>query len=382
VPVNGGQAKKITENPASDSVPRYSPDGKYIAYLAQARPGYESDRFRLVLYDRKTTQRTSLTENFDRWVGAFAFAPDSKSIYFVAGDKGEQPIYRIAVGERGAAPREITRATNDDLAIAPDGKTLYFTRMSVRAPNEIWTLAAGERQARALTRINEPVLSQLDLPAMESFWFTGAENAKVQGFLIKPPNFNPQQKYPVKFLIHGGPQGAWGDEWSYRWNPELLAANGYAVVMVNPRGSTGYGQRFIDDINGDCGGRAFVDLMRGLDYVEGKYGFVDKTASAHWARATAGTWSIGSWVTARASSAWCRTTACSTPSPPTDPPRNCGFLNGSSRERLGTTGPCTGSGLRICQRRRSKRRRWWCTASWTTASTCPKATSCSPHYSG
>jgi len=276
VPVNGGQAKKITENPASDSVPRYSPDGKYIAYLAQARPGYESDRFRLVLYDRKTTQRASLTENFDRWVGAFAFAPDSKSIYFVAGDKGEQPIYRIAVGERGAAPREITRATNDDLAIAPDGKTLYFTRMSVRAPNEIWTLAAGERQARALTRINEPVLSQLDLPAMESFWFTGAENANVQGFLIKPPNFNPQQKYPVKFLIHGGPQGAWGDEWSYRWNPEMLAANGYAVVMVNPRGSTGYGQRFIDDINGDWGGRAFVDLMRGLDYVEGKYRFVDK----------------------------------------------------------------------------------------------------------
>ncbi len=276
VPVAGGAAKKITVNPASDSVPRYSPDGKYIAYLAQARPGYESDRFRLMLFDRKTGQRTSLTESFDRWVSGFAFAPDSRSIFFVAGDKGEQPIYRIAVASPGVSPRELTRGTNDDLAVAPDGKTLFFTRMSVRAPNEIWALSPGSPEARPLTRINEPVLSQLDLPTMESFWFRGAEGARVQGFVIRPPQFNRGRKYPVKFLIHGGPQGAWGDEWSYRWNPELLAANGYVVVMVNPRGSTGYGQKFIDDVNGDWGGRAFVDLMRGLDYAESTYPFIDK----------------------------------------------------------------------------------------------------------
>jgi dipeptidyl aminopeptidase/acylaminoacyl peptidase len=276
VPVAGGEAKKISDNPASDSTPRYSPDGKYIAYLAQARPGYESDRFRLMLYDRNTGQRTSLTETFDRWVSTFSFTPDSKSIYFVAGDKGDQPIYKIDLGTPGAAPREVVRGANDDLVVALDGKTLFFTRMSVRAPNEIWTLAAGDRQPRPLTKINEPVLSQLDLPEMESFWFKGAENAQVQGFLIKPPNFNPRQKYPLKFLIHGGPEGAWGDEWSYRWNAELFAANGYVVAMINPRGSTGYGQKFIDDINGDWGGRAFVDLVRGLDYIEGKYVFVDK----------------------------------------------------------------------------------------------------------
>ena len=111
---------------------------------------------------------------------------------------------------------------------------------------------------------------------IEPFWFTGSEKAKVQGFLVRPPTFDPKQKYPVKLLIHGGPQGAWGDEWSYRWNAELFAANGYVVLMINPRGSTGYGQKFIDEINGDWGGRAFEDIMKGLDYAEQHYTFIDK----------------------------------------------------------------------------------------------------------
>ncbi len=111
---------------------------------------------------------------------------------------------------------------------------------------------------------------------LETFWFEGAEKAKVQGFLIKPPNFDPQKKYPVKLLIHGGPQGAWGDDWSFRWNAELFAANGYVVMQINPRGSTGYGQKFIDDINGDWGGRAYQDLMKGMDYAETHYEFIDK----------------------------------------------------------------------------------------------------------
>ena len=128
-----------------------------------------------------------------------------------------------------------------------------------------------------VTHLNAPLLSQLILPTMESFWFHGALGTKVQGFLIRPPNFDATKKYPVKFLIHGGPQGAWGDAWSYRWNAELFAANGYVVVMVNPRGSTGYGQKFIDDINGDWGGKPFDDLMAGLDYAEQHYAFIDKT---------------------------------------------------------------------------------------------------------
>ena len=278
VPAAGGAPKKITDNPASDSTPRYSPDGKYIAYLAQVRPGYESDRFRLMLYDRATGQRRTLTENFDRWVGSFVWAPDSKSIYFVAENTGEQPIYVVSVN--GGSVRQLERHTNDDLTVTPNGNTLVFTRTSVRAPNEIYaadlTDTSHLRSTRQLTHLNDSALSQVEMPPLQHFWFTGAEKTRVEGFLLKPPGFDSRKKYPMKFLIHGGPQGAWDDAWSYRWNPELFAADGYVVVMINPRGSTGYGQRFIDQINGDWGGRPYVDLMRGLDYVERRYPFVDK----------------------------------------------------------------------------------------------------------
>ncbi|HEU5334631.1 MAG TPA: S9 family peptidase, partial [Terriglobales bacterium] len=301
VAVTGGTPKKITDNPASDSTPRYSPDGKYIAYLAQVRPGYESDRFRLMLYDRAAGQRRSLTENFDRWVGGFVWAPDSSRIYFAAEDKGEQPIYTVSV--HGGDVRQLERNTNDELTVTPNGNTLVFTRMSARAPNEIYTATFDPRpycprdyaslndtnpsptfpprppcrtMVEQLTRLNDAVLSHVEMPSLQPFWFTGAEKTRVQGFLLKPPGFDAHKKYPVKFLIHGGPQGAWGHDWSYRWNPELFAANGYVVVMINPRGSTGYGQKFIDQINGDWGGRPYIDLMRGLDYVERRYSFVDK----------------------------------------------------------------------------------------------------------
>ncbi len=283
VSVNGGLAKKITDNPASDSTPLYSSDGKYIAYRAQFRPGYESDRFRLMLYERKTGEKKNLTENFDRWVGTFTWAPDSKAIYFSSEDKGEAPVYRLNLPS--GVPAELTRGYNDDLAITRDGKTLLFTRMSLLHPNEIYGQAiqeAGvERSANgmgwtAVTHLNDSILSHASMSPAEPFWFTGAENVKVEGFIVKPPNFDPNRKYPVKFLIHGGPQGAWGDDWSYRWNVELFAAKGYVVVMINPRGSTGYGQKFVDDINGDWGGRAFEDLMKGLDYAESTYPFIDK----------------------------------------------------------------------------------------------------------
>ena len=127
-----------------------------------------------------------------------------------------------------------------------------------------------------ITHLNDALLAQLDLAPLESFWFTAADGTKLQGFLIKPPAFDPAKKYPVKFLIHGGPQGAWGDAWSYRWNAELFAANGYVVVMINPGGSTGYGQAFVDRVNGDWGGKPFTDLMTGLDYAEQHYPFIDK----------------------------------------------------------------------------------------------------------
>ena len=297
------KTKNITaDNPASDSTPRYSPDGKYIAYRAQQRPGYESDRFRLMLHDRKTGEKQNLTENFDHWVGSFIWAADSKSIYFSAEHKRHSLIYATLAASIGATrsnpifpKRSLVGGYNDDVSITPDGKMLLFTRMSLTAPNEIYAADANAdgcpaqtgdvnpgkencslTKDRALTHVNDQSLSQVNMGNAELFWFGGAHNDNVEGTLVKPPNFDPNKKYPVKFLIHGGPQGAWGDDWSYRWNPELFAANGYVVIMINFHGSTGYGQKFIDAINGDWGGAPFEDLMKGLDYAEKTYTFIDK----------------------------------------------------------------------------------------------------------
>jgi dipeptidyl aminopeptidase/acylaminoacyl peptidase len=277
VSIAGGTPRKISSSPGSDSTPLYSPDGRYIAYRSQARAGYESDRFRLFIYERKSGATTDLTKDFDRWVEAFTWTPDSSAIYFSSENRGTSPLWRLKLN--GGKPEQAVAGFNDEPAFSADGKTIFFSRMSIQAPNEIYKAAVSENgiaEAQQLSHVNDGVLSQVEMTPLESFEFTGAAKTKVQGFMLKPPGFNASQKYPMKFLIHGGPQGAWGDDWSYRWNPELFAANGYVVVMINPRGSTGYGQKFIDEINGDWGGKPYVDLMRGLDYVEKTYPYIDK----------------------------------------------------------------------------------------------------------
>jgi dipeptidyl aminopeptidase/acylaminoacyl peptidase len=275
------QTKNITaDNPASDSSPLYSPDGRYIAYRAQQRPGYESDRFRLVLYERKTGEKKNLTENFARWVGTFAWVPDSSRIYFSAEGEGIQAVWAVTVvgpEPKALFVRENAAGYSDDLALTNDGKTLFLTRMSLQHPIEIYRFPMPPiGSVVPLTHLNDAILFEVAMSPLESFWFTGANSDKVQGFLVKPPNFDASKKYPVKFLIHGGPQGAWGDDWSYRWNPQLFAASGFVVVMINFHGSTGYGQKFIDAINGDWGGAPYEDLMKGLDYAEQTYPFIDK----------------------------------------------------------------------------------------------------------
>jgi len=274
---------KISIAAGGDHSPAYSPDGKHIAWRSQERAGYESDKFRLVAYDRTTKQIKNVLPNFDRWVDEFAWAPDSQRIYLTYGDEGEARIGSVALD--GSSQLRLTRSGEyGELHATPDGRHLIANKMTVRMPGEIYVLSvastgtSGESRLteRQLSHLNDSVLSQLDIQSMESFWFPSIGKVRVQGFVIKPPGFDSSKKYPVKFLIHGGPQGAWGDSWSYRWNAELLAANGYVVVMINPRGSTGYGQAFIDGINGDWGGKPYIDLMRGLDYAEAHYPFIDK----------------------------------------------------------------------------------------------------------
>jgi dipeptidyl aminopeptidase/acylaminoacyl peptidase len=288
---SGAKPRKVSTSMGSDDAPAYSADGKYLAFRSQARAGYESDRFRLMVFDRLAGTTKELVPKMDRWVDEFVWNPANPEICFTTSDDGEVRIFctnpNIAdslstlpwTGEYG----ELQFAALKDV-----GYELVATKMTAESPAAVVALFRGAGSDVAtvsshiltaevrLTHLNDDLEQHLDLPKMTSFTFSGAEGAQVQGFMIPPPKFDSAKKYPLKFLIHGGPQGAWGNAWSYRWNAELMAASGYVVVMVNPRGSTGYGQAFIDGVNGDWGGKAYVDLMKGLDFAETKFPFIDK----------------------------------------------------------------------------------------------------------
>jgi dipeptidyl aminopeptidase/acylaminoacyl peptidase len=294
---------RVSTSAGGNFNPAYSPDGKYLAWRSQARNGYESDLFRLAVYDRAAKTVTDLLPKFDNWVDEFAWAPDSQKIYFASGFEGTSSIYFAELD--GTVQTFYRLGTLGDLHPLADNQTVLCAWNGVERPGEIISLstaassqreqrrleAEGRHDANALqsagpitilhfkqvTNLNGRLLAQLDLSDMDDFWFAAADGTKLQGFIIRPPGFDAAKKYPVKFLIHGGPQGAWGDDWSYRWNAELFAANGYVVVMVNPRGSTGYGQAIVEGVSGDWGGKPFSDLMTGLDYAEQHYPFIDKS---------------------------------------------------------------------------------------------------------
>jgi dipeptidyl aminopeptidase/acylaminoacyl peptidase len=265
--VTGGESRRITgDNPANDLTPMYSPDGRYIAYRAQSKPGFEADRWRLMLYDRKTGQSHSLTEQFDSSVESFTFSADGQRIYLSALDQGRQPIYELPLGG-GPGKKLINDGFNDDVQVSADGKTLVFTRQSLARPVEIYkanSIGAGVTQ---LTKTNDDLLADFNLKPAEEVSWEGAAGARVSGFITKPANFTAAKKWPLIVLIHGGPQGAWNDSWSYRWNPQLFAAAGYVVFAPNPRGSTGYGQKFVDEISADWGGKVYTDILNGVAYV-------------------------------------------------------------------------------------------------------------------
>ena len=288
----GWSPKKISTSPGSDDAPAYSPDGKYLAFRSQARAGYESDRFRLMLYDRqaKTIREmvAKIGPKFDGWVDEFAWTQESEGIFYTTALGGQENVNFIGV-EGGALSFLQGEGEFSDLhpmkgsGSGDKGDVFIAAQMTAESPVEIVRLPKNPKPGfsewggeQAVTHLNDALLKQLDQSKMESFTFPGAGGTKVQGFLIRPPSFDPSKKYPLKFLIHGGPQGAWGDAWSYRWNAELMAASGYVVVMINPRGSTGYGQAFVDGVNGDWGGKPYIDLMKGLDFAEAKYPFIDK----------------------------------------------------------------------------------------------------------
>lgn len=267
VPIGGGESKKITINGAADASPLYSPDGKFLAYRAQTKPGYESDKWRLVVMDRTMGIANTLTDSIDRSVQSFTWSPDSKRIFYTLEDRGRQTLHVMSA--TGGGSRQIIAASShiDDVQFSPDGKTMIYSENSGSKPVEFYRVSSGGGSAVPLTHANATLLIDHPTTPFEEFSVEGAEKARVQSFVVKPQNFDAKKKYPVLFLIHGGPQGAWGESWSYRWNPQVFAAAGFVVVMPNPRGSTGYGQQFTDDINQDWGGKVYNDIMATVDYV-------------------------------------------------------------------------------------------------------------------
>jgi dipeptidyl aminopeptidase/acylaminoacyl peptidase len=280
VPVAGGEPKRITTQPGFDGNPVFSPDGKYIAYHAQLTAGYEADRWRVMLYDRATGKGENLTEaSFDRSAESLAWAPDSTTIYFLAENETLKPVYAMAA-KAGATPKKLVDGFNSGFSLSDDGKTLVLSRTSLAQPAELFVAASDGSGLKQITHANDALLAKLDMNAPETFWFVGAEGTKVQAMLIRPPNFDAKKKYPVLVLLHGGPQTMWSNAWGYRWNAQVFSAVGYATLMINRRGATGFGQKFTDEITNDWGGKAYLDVMKGVDASLTKFSFLDGTRMA------------------------------------------------------------------------------------------------------
>ena len=274
-PVDGSVAPRcLTEtNQAWDTTPVFSPDGKTLAYLAMARPRYEADRFRIVLKSWPDGQERVLTEAWDYSVASFCWTPDGTMILASAPNKGQVSLFAINV-QTGKAETLVDQGTVNGFAPAGDG--IVFERDTLKSPAEIYSIRPGGGE-KAITEINKAKIAAARQGDYEQFAFKGWNNETAYCYIVKPVDFDAAKKYPVAFLIHGGPQGSFGNHFHYRWNPQAYAGAGYAAVMVDFHGSTGYGQAFCDSIRGDWGGKPFEDLQKGLAATLSKYSWMDGT---------------------------------------------------------------------------------------------------------
>lgn len=271
-----GEAKKLTDNPAWDTQPTFSPDGKTLAYLAMARPGFEADRFRIVLRgwagSTPAGAPRTLTEDWDRSPGGLTFSPDGETIYTAVGDVGQVALYAVDVAK--GTPRMVTAGGHvRGPQPLPDG-SIVFGHDDLDSPVDLYRRAPDGVISR-LTDHNASRLAAIRFGAYEPFSFAGWNDEKVHGWLVKPADFDPAKQYPLAFLIHGGPQGSFDNDFHYRWNPQSYAGAGFVAVTIDFHGSTGYGQAFTDSITGDWGGKPLEDLQKGLSYVLDRYDFID-----------------------------------------------------------------------------------------------------------
>ncbi|MHB8095069.1 MAG: dipeptidyl-peptidase 5 [Candidatus Aminicenantales bacterium] len=274
VPVDGSEKPRCLTgaNKAWDTTPVFAPDGKTLAYLAMARPGYEADRFRIVLKPWPEGPERVLTEAWDYSVASLCWSGDGARILATAPDKGNTSLFAIDV-LTGNAETLVGKGTV--AAFGAASGRIVFERNALKSPTEIYSIRNGGTGEAALTRINADRVAAVRMGDFEEFRFKGWNGEAVHGYVIKPVDFDPAKKYPVAYLIHGGPQGAFGNDFHYRWNPQAYAGAGYAAVMVNFHGSTGYGQAFCDSIRGDWGGKPFEDLKKGLAAALEQYPWMD-----------------------------------------------------------------------------------------------------------
>jgi dipeptidyl aminopeptidase/acylaminoacyl peptidase len=282
VPISGGPQKNITEsNRGYDASPTFTRDGRYLLFRSQATPGFEADKWRIMRYEIATGRTADLTRGFDLQAEDLVVTHDGRQIFFTAADRGRSSIFAVPVepdeNSRGASSvrKVLGGRYASSLSVSPDGKTLIFTSSSNAVPAEIYRANSDGSGAVAITSENTASIAAFGLRNAEEVDWKGALNQKIHGFLLKPSIYDPTKRYPLIVLIHGGPQSAWGDNWGYRWNPQIFANQGYIVFMPNPRGSTGYGQKFVYEISGDWGGKAFTDISNGVAHIVNSYN-VDK----------------------------------------------------------------------------------------------------------
>ena len=288
IPAAGGEPRRLIDNPGNDGNPFYGPDSQYLGYLEMARPGYESEQQDIIVYDRWQQLRYNLTEGFDRGASEPVFSPDGQYIYFTAVDMGFVGIYRVSV-PGGVVEEILTDAVYDQVNISPDGETLYFTRSTSTEPAEIYRYDLDKQELQRLTFYTQSLAERVAMRPAQEFWFYGIDSLPIQGFLIHPPGLDEQKKYPLVLLIHGGPQWCWLNDFNYYgWNIHLLAAQGYVVAQINPRGSRGYGQKFCDAVSGDWGGKDYQDLMIGIDYLADRFAYIDTARMAALGRSYGG----------------------------------------------------------------------------------------------
>jgi dipeptidyl aminopeptidase/acylaminoacyl peptidase len=276
VPVGGGQAKPLTSNPAADAQPVFTPDGRFMLVRAQRRPGFESDRWYLDVYDRGEGNHRTVFDAEDLSVTDFTLSRDGRTIFFTATWNGADALYRVPF--EGGRPELMTNESEAGSISAPQAGLDFavVSKSTLTSPAELFRLPFAAKSLQPLTHENDAWLRDVAFAKPERLTVPGAGGVPIQYWVLRPSGFDPTRKYPIVFLLHGGPQGAWDDAWSYRWNPALWAAQGWVIVAPNPRGSFGFGQKFVDEISQDWGGRVMQDLEAVFD-AAGRLPYVDAT---------------------------------------------------------------------------------------------------------